>query len=203
MNGIMCIYNDGPAEDWGLGYKGDLIFHIKEDMEFFKSTTMGKVIIYGRNTLMGFKDNKPLEGRTNIILSTNPKFKVKGATVVHSEEELLEECKKYNEEDLFVIGGAHVYKVLLNHINTFYVTKVMSMLGKEYLYDASMYNLDYYNKIWKEEVIKDIRKDYKDDTLWLRFSIYRKTNTKDQLDYQELIKFDLAKAMIKDITKEN
>ena len=63
---------------------------------------------------------------------------MKGAILVHSEEELLEELKKYEEDDIFVIGGGSVYEMMLPYCNTVYVTKI------DFAYQADTYfpNLD-------------------------------------------------------------
>ena len=59
----------------------------------------------GRKTLETFPQGMPLKNRTNIILSKDPNYQVKDAIVVHSIEELLEELKKYDEENIYIIGG--------------------------------------------------------------------------------------------------
>ena len=88
-----CIVN--VDAHWGIGNKGSLLVRIPNDMKMFRQETMGKVVVLGRKTLETFPGGRPLEGRTNIILSTNPSYQVKDATVVHSIPELLEELKKY------------------------------------------------------------------------------------------------------------
>lgn len=125
-------------KNWAIGNKGQLLVSIPEDMKFFRQTTMGSVVVLGRKTLAGFPNGLPLKGRDNIILSTNPDYKVKDAVVVHSKEELLEELKNYQDRQIFVIGGGAIYEMLLPYCRYAHVTKI------NYAYEADTYfpNLD-------------------------------------------------------------
>ena len=89
MNAIVAVDNR-----WAIGNKGGLLVRIPMDQKFFREVTIGKVVVLGRKTLSTFPNGLPLPGRTNIILSRNQNLQVKGATVVHSREELFEELKK-------------------------------------------------------------------------------------------------------------
>src|SRR5699024_5597949 len=91
---------------------------------FFRQTTTGKVVVMGRKTLESFPNGMPLKNRTNIVLSGNQNYQVKDAVVVHSEDELMEELEKYDTDDIFVIGGESVYRMMLPHCDTVYVTKI-------------------------------------------------------------------------------
>ena len=92
----------------------------------------------GRKTLESFPNGMPLPNRTNIVLTTDQDYKAKGAIIVHSKEELLEELKKYPKEDIFIIGGESVYRMMLPYCTTAHVTKT------DYAYDADTWfpNLD-------------------------------------------------------------
>lgn len=116
MDAIVAV-----AKDWGIGKDNDLLFHLPEDMKFFRETTKGSTVVMGRKTLESFPGGKPLPNRTNIVLTRSPDYKKEGVTVVHSPEELkaLELA-----EPVFVIGGASVYKMLLPACEKVYVTKV-------------------------------------------------------------------------------
>ena len=91
-------------QNWAIGYKGQLLVRIPADHRMFRQETLGKVIVYGRKTLETFPMAQPLDRRVNIVLSTNPDYKVKNATVVHSIEELLSELKAYPSDDIYVLG---------------------------------------------------------------------------------------------------
>ena len=111
------------SPEWGIGKNGDLLFHIKQDMKFFKETTMNHVVVMGRKTLDSFPNKKPLVNRVNIVLTRDRDFVRDGVIAVHSLDELLEEVKKYDDE-VFVIGGGEVYKMLLPYCKRAYITKV-------------------------------------------------------------------------------
>ena len=110
-------------KNWGIGYNNHLLVSIPSDMKFFRQTTTGKVVVMGRKTLESFPNGMPLKNRTNIVLSGNQNYQVKDAVVVHSEDELMEELEKYDTDDIFVIGGESVYRMILPHCDTVYVTK--------------------------------------------------------------------------------
>ena len=101
-----------------------LLVSIPSDMKFFRQTTTGKVVVMGRKTLESFPNGMPLKNRTNIVLTGNQNYQVKDAVIVHSEDELMEELKKYNTNDIYVIGGESVYRMMLPYCDTAYVTKI-------------------------------------------------------------------------------
>lgn len=109
---------------WGIGYQNKLLVSIPSDMKFFRQTTTGKVVVMGRKTLESFPNGLPLKNRVNIVLTKNRNYDVKGAVIVHSEKELLEELKKYNSDDIFVIGGESIYRMMLPYLDLIYVTKI-------------------------------------------------------------------------------
>ena len=110
--------------NWGIGNKNKLLVSIPSDMKFFRETTTGNVVVMGRKTLESFPGGLPLKNRINIVLTGNKDYKVKDAVIVHSEEELMEELKKYNTDDIYVIGGESIYRMMLPHCDTVYVTKI-------------------------------------------------------------------------------
>lgn len=133
MNMIVAVDNN-----WAIGWKNQLLVRIPNDHKHFRQETTGKVVVLGRKTLETFPQGQPLNNRTNIILSTNPDYKVKDAIVVHSISELLEELKNYNDEDIYIIGGESVYREMLPYCNVAHVTKI----DREYQADAYFPDLD-------------------------------------------------------------
>ena len=91
--------------NWAIGYQNKLLVRIPTDMKFFREKTVGKVIVMGRKTLESFPNGLPLKQRTNVVLTSNRQYKAKDAVVVHTMEELQEELKKYDSQDIFVVGG--------------------------------------------------------------------------------------------------
>ena len=110
--------------NWGIGYQNRLLVSIPSDMKFFRQTTTGHVVVMGRKTLESFPNGLPLKNRTNIVLTANKDYAVKDAIIVHSEKELLEELKKYDTDEIYVIGGESVYRMMLPYLDTIYVTKI-------------------------------------------------------------------------------
>ena len=125
-------------KNWGIGLKNRLLVSIPEDMKFFRTETTGKAVVMGRKTLESFPNKMPLKNRTNIVLTANPDYQVKGALVFHTLEEVLEELKKYPSEDIYIIGGASIYQQFLPFCQTAHITKI------DYAYEADVYfpNLD-------------------------------------------------------------
>lgn len=125
-------------KNWAIGKNNQLLVHIPNDMKMFRQMTTGKVVVMGRKTLESFPNGMPLPKRTNIVLTSNRDYDAKGAIVVGSQEELLEELEEYAQEDIFIIGGERVYRMMLPYCDTAYVTRT------DFAYDADTYfpNLD-------------------------------------------------------------
>lgn len=111
-------------KEWNIGNKGDLLFYIPDDLKFFRSQTVEKVCVMGRKTLKSFPGSKPLKNRINIVLSRNTDLEVEGATFVKDIDELQKELKKYNSDDVYVIGGEAIYSLLLPMCDTAVITHV-------------------------------------------------------------------------------
>lgn len=119
MNIIVAV-----DKNWAIGLQNRLLVSIPEDMKFFRRETGGKVVVMGRKTLESFPGGMPLKGRTNIVLSKNPDFRVRGAAVVRSVEEVLEELKQYPSEDVYIIGGDSIYRQFLPYCDVAHVTRI-------------------------------------------------------------------------------
>lgn len=145
-------------QNWAIGYQNDLLARIPEDQRFFRETTTGAVIVMGRNTLESFPGQKPLKGRTNIVLSRNPEYRPEGTVVVHNGAELKEELKKYTAQQIFIIGGEHVYRAFLDDCDTALVTKIDST----FVADVYFPNLDV-DPMWEleSESPVNVYKDYR------------------------------------------
>ena len=124
-------------KNWAIGKDNKLLVSIPADMKFFRETTKGNIVVMGRKTLESFPQGQPLQKRVNIVISKNPDYQVKGAVVVHSVEEAIEECKKYDGE-IYVIGGESIYRSMLPYCDTALVTKI----DHDYAADTYFPNLD-------------------------------------------------------------
>lgn len=119
MKAIACA-----DKNWGIGRNNRLLVSIPSDMKFFRQTTTGKVVVMGRKTLESFPNGMPLKNRINIVLTGNRDYQVKDAVIVHSQDELMEELKKYNTDDVYVLGGESIYRMMLPYCDTVYITRV-------------------------------------------------------------------------------
>ncbi len=128
MNLIVAV-----DKNWGIGKGNKLLVSIPSDMKFFRETTSGKVVVMGRKTLESFPNGLPLKNRTNIVLTKRADYQVKDAIVLHSVEEVLEELKKYESDDIYIIGGESVYRQFLPYCSTAHVTKI------NHAYEADAY----------------------------------------------------------------
>lgn len=108
-------------KNFGLGYKNKLLFKIPADLKNFRRLTLNHTIIYGRKTLETFPNQKPLDGRRNIILSKTLE-KISGAEVVGSVEELFDILD--TAEENFVIGGAQIFNELIPYAKEIFLTVV-------------------------------------------------------------------------------
>ena len=133
MNLIVAV-----DQNWAIGKDNKLLVSIPDDMKFFRETTSGKVVVMGRKTLESFPNGKPLKNRVNIVLTRDNNYQVKDAIIVHSKEELNAELTKYNSDDVYIIGGESIYRLMLDECDKAFVTYV------DYAYDADTYfpNLD-------------------------------------------------------------
>ena len=117
---------------WGIGKRNGLLFNLPLDMKFFRETTKGHVVCMGENTLLSFPGSKPLKNRTNIVLSQDVSHNYEGVINVHTFEEFLTKIKEYSEnDDVFVIGGASIYRQTLPYVDYVYLTKVDAIGGAE------------------------------------------------------------------------
>ena len=139
MRAIVCA-----DKNWGIGYKNRLLVSIPSDMKFFRETTTGKVIVMGRKTLESFPNGMPLKNRINIVLTRDRNYEAKGAVIVHDEEELMNELGKYDTEQIYIIGGESVYKMMLSYCDKIYVTTV----DRAFQADTYFPNLDEMSE-WK------------------------------------------------------
>jgi dihydrofolate reductase len=118
MNLIVAV-----DENWAIGYKGDLLIRISEDMKYFKEKTVNNTVVMGRVTFETLPNKKPLSNRTNIVLTHDKDFKAEGAIICHNVEEVLT-IANTSDQETFIIGGEKIYKLFLPYITTAYITKI-------------------------------------------------------------------------------
>ena len=140
-------------ENWAIGNKGNLLCHLSGALKYFKKTTTGHTVIMGRTTLESLPGKKGLPGRKNIVLTTNKDFSAEGVDVVcGSIEELMETVS--GDEDVFVIGGAKVYRQLLPFCDTCYITKIYDKFPAD-AYFVNLDERDEFKVTWEDEIMED------------------------------------------------
>lgn len=112
--------------NWGIGKNNDLLFHVPEDMKFFRKMTLEKTVVCGKNTLLSFPGSKPLPKRKHFVLTHQNFEQNENLVVVDSIDTLLEKTKEIPADDIFVIGGESVYRQLLPFCKKAYVTRFLT-----------------------------------------------------------------------------
>lgn len=156
------------AENNVIGKNNTLPWHLPTDMKFFRDTTMGHCVIMGRKNYDSIPlKYRPLDGRTNIVVTRQKDFKAEGCIVVNSVEDALAECKKKNETEVFIIGGADIYDQTMGIADRIYYTKIHHTFEGDAFFPA----LD--ERTWKLVNEKDFTPDEK-NKFPFSFCVYEK-----------------------------
>lgn len=155
---------------WGIGKKNGLLFNLPADMAYFREKTLNKVVVMGSNTLKSFPNGKPLKNRVNIVLFPGGE-KREDCTVVETLDEVFAEIKKYEPDDVFIIGGAMFYKTMLPYCSEVLVTKVDADGDAEVFYE-NLDKLDNWSLTSESEQVET--NGYK-----IKFTVYKNSNVKN------------------------
>ena len=119
ISAIVAVDNN-----WGIGFNGNLLEHIPEDLKYFKALTDGNIVVMGRKTWNSLP-KKPLPNRTNIVITSNPVYftEINGA-YRQTLEDTIKDMNSMKDLDWFIIGGGQIYKELLPYCDRVYVTKI-------------------------------------------------------------------------------
>lgn len=113
------------AENNVIGKDNSLIWHLPADMKFFKEKTTGHCIITGRKNYESIPEKfRPLPNRTNIVITRQQNYSAPGAIVIDSIEKAIQKAKETQDKEIFIIGGAEIYKQSLHLVNRIYLTKI-------------------------------------------------------------------------------
>ena len=122
IKGIVCV-----AKDWGIGKSNGLLFNLPADMKFFRETTKHNIVVMGYSTYLSLP-KRPLPGGVNVVLWDKAPLPVEtkdGVIFFNNFEALLSFVKVLSKEyDVFICGGASVYKLFLPYYDEILVTKV-------------------------------------------------------------------------------
>lgn len=117
ISAIVAVDNN-----WGIGFNGDLLEHIPEDLKYFKELTSGHCVMMGRKTWDSLP-KKPLPNRKNYIISSSQPAILGDNTIRFQMDDAIT-FLNYTWEDIFIIGGGKIYKELLPYCDRVYVTKI-------------------------------------------------------------------------------
>lgn len=157
--------------NYGIGKKNGLLFSLPLDMKFFRETTKGHTVAMGENTLLSFPGSKPLKNRRNIILSKDKTHNYFNTVCVHTFEDFLQCIKEYGKvDDIYIIGGASIYRQTLPYVDEVLLTKVNADGGAEVFFDRIDENPSF--------VCVDEGTPIMDGDIEIRFTRYKNVNKK-------------------------
>jgi dihydrofolate reductase len=110
------------AQNNVIGNQNKLIWHISEDLQYFKKLTLEHVVIMGRKTFESI--GRPLPKRCNIVISGNVSYRTEGCIVARSLDEATAFAKSYNSGEAFIIGGGSIYREAINLVDKVYLTRI-------------------------------------------------------------------------------
>ena len=111
----------------GIGKNNDLMWHLPKDMQFFKDTTQGQIVVMGRKNYDSIPEKyRPLPNRQNVVLTRNTDFEAPNCLVFHSLQACLEHFQDEQERTVFIIGGGEIYRMAMeaNVLDDMYITYV-------------------------------------------------------------------------------
>lgn len=161
MKTIVAVDNN-----WGIGKEGGLLVHLPGDMQYFKEKTTGKVVVMGRTTFESLPGKKPLKGRVNIVLTRNSDFAPEGCIRCSSMGEVFKVLEGYHMEDVFIIGGADIYRQFSPYCSGHLVTKINGVFDA----DKHFENLDLRDDL---ELVEE-SETQNDNGVEYRFTEYRR-----------------------------
>ncbi len=150
------------AEKNVIGKDNTLIWHLPADMKYFKEKTTGHCIITGRKNYESIPEKfRPLPYRTNIVISRQKNYDAPGAIVVSSIDEAIEKAKQTDDQEIFIIGGAEIFKQSMHLVDKIYFTKIYhSFEGDVYFPEL---NSDEWLETERIKGIQDEKNKYKYD----------------------------------------
>ena len=141
------------AENNAIGKNNQLLWHLPNDLKFFKNTTWGMVVIMGRKTFEAV--NKPLPGRVNIVITRQPDWKREDTIIAENLNDGLQIAAETHFKEAFVIGGGEIYKQAMAVADKIYITRVHATLEADTFFPV----ID--EKEWELVSNEDFKKDAK------------------------------------------
>ncbi|MEW9049933.1 MAG: dihydrofolate reductase [Neobacillus sp.] len=138
-----------------IGENNQLPWHLPEDLKFFKKVTMGHPIAMGRKTHESI--GRILPGRENIVITRQMDYHVPGCTVFYHLEDFLKFCQK-SDEEVFVIGGAEIFKETFQFAERLYLTAILEEFSGDTYFPH--FDLTQWELTSREKGIKDEKNPY-------------------------------------------
>ena len=135
-----------------IGMAGQLPWNLKSDLQHFKNLTSGGVVIMGRKTLQSI--GRPLPNRINIVITRNANLELSGVSMADSIQSALKISQSYKPKQVFIIGGAEIYKQTLSLADKLYITEVGFSDNKA---DAYFPEIDL--EVWRESSRQSFKAD--------------------------------------------
>ncbi|WP_188467745.1 dihydrofolate reductase [Marivirga lumbricoides] len=115
------------AQNGAIGKNNDMIWHLPDDLKYFKDQTRNHHILMGRKNFDSLGEQyQPLPKRVNMVVTRNQKWNHDGVKVFHDIQNAIDFARENNEQELFVIGGGEIYKACLPLANKLYITEVFA-----------------------------------------------------------------------------
>jgi dihydrofolate reductase len=146
------------AENGAIGKDNDLIWHLPDDMQFFKVQTVGKPVVMGRKNYESIPPRyRPLPGRENVIITRNPNYEAPGCIIFHDIEAALDALQKEGNNEAYIIGGSEIYKLALqkNLVDEMLLTQIHES------FEADAFFPEFTPDEWTVEVLSKHPKDEK------------------------------------------
>jgi dihydrofolate reductase len=151
----------------GIGKNNDLMWHLPEDMKFFKEKTFGHPVIMGRKNYESIPEKfRPFKNRLNIVISRQDNYSAPGCILVQNLTEAIEVAQQDEQDEIFVIGGGQVYResLELGKVNRMYITQVEAVFD-----DAEVFFPEFDESLWNR---KELFKKEKDEKHQYSFVVY-------------------------------
>jgi dihydrofolate reductase len=120
------------SENNAIGKNNQLLWHLPNDLKFFKNTTWAMVVVMGRKTYESV--NRPLPGRVNIVITRQAGWNADGVTVAKDLQDALKKAAETNCKEAFIIGGGEIYKWAMPVADKIYITRVHAQLEGDTLF---------------------------------------------------------------------
>jgi dihydrofolate reductase len=156
-------------EERGIGRDNDLMWHLPDDMKFFKEMTVGHIVVMGRKNYESIPEKyRPLPDRENVVLTRSESYMASDCLVFNNIEDVLGYYGEYEERTLFIIGGGEIYKLALEKdlVEVMYITQIHKTYGADTFFPE--FNTD----DWEVKILSEHPADEKHDS---SFSILKYT----------------------------